>query len=173
MISDLQHQLIFKGNSPEQANLVMLSYTARMPCKEIYINGELMMRRYFMCNHTDGFGEFCGQEIIVQFMPLAKESHFHNDPFHAVSTVLVGSMIDDHLEDGFPVQKVIGAGDSLIVDPGFIHRISLVSPICWVHSVRGSSGLNQWFYLDGEERRYVDTVGADWWKDCKPIGDKR
>ena len=62
MITDLQHQLIFKGNSPEQANLVMLSYTARMPCKEIYVNGELMMRRYFMCNHTDGLVDFAARK---------------------------------------------------------------------------------------------------------------
>lgn len=164
MITDLQHQLIFKGNTPEQANLVMLSYTARMHCKEIVVNGELYLRRYFMCEHMDG-----GQEWIHQFVSRDGDRHLHSHPWHAVSTILVGEYLEEYLDDGEKKERILRAGDLNILDPGHIHRIASVSPFCWTHMVVGASRLDKWFFLgDDGDKEFVSTSPADWWKDCKP-----
>lgn len=168
MITELQHQLIFKGNSPEQANLVMLSYTARMPCKEIVVNGELYLRRYFMCEHPDG-----AQEWIHQFVSRDGDRHLHSHPWHAVSTILVGEYLEEYLDDGDKKERTMRAGDLNILDPGHIHRIASVSHFCWTHMVVGASRLDNWFFLDDEgNKEFVATSPSDWWKDCKPRGNK-
>lgn len=164
MISDLQHQLIFKGNSPEQANLVMLSYTAWMPCKEIVVNGELYLRRYFMCEHPDG-----AQEWIHQFVSRDGDRHLHSHPWHAVSTILVGHYTEEYMDDGEIKTDTFYAGENNILDPGHIHRIAYISPYCWTHMLVGASRLPQWFFVDDKgNKEFVKTSDPDWWKDCKP-----
>lgn len=163
MISDLQHQLIFKGNTPEQANAVMMSFTARMPCKEIPVNGELYLRRYFMCEHTDG-----GQEWIHQFVSRDGDRHLHSHPWHAVSTILVGEYTEEYIDDEEKKERTLRAGDINVLDPGHIHRIASVSPFCWTHMVVGGSRLPQWYFVDDSgAKEFVNTSPADWWKDCK------
>jgi len=164
MISDLQHQLIFNGNTPEQANMVMMSFTARMPCKEIIVNGEVYLRRYFMCEHSNG-----GQEWIHQFLSQDGDRHLHSHPWHAVSRILLGGYSEEYMDDGEKKVMTLTAGDENIISPDHIHRIAAVEPYTWTHMTVGQSRLPQWFFVDDAgTKEFVTSSEADWWKDCKP-----
>lgn len=163
MISDRQRQLIFGAKSPDQANEVMLSFTARMPCKEIIVNGELYLRRHFMCERPDG-----GQEWIHQFLSQDGDRHLHSHPWHAVSTILVGHYTEEYMDDGEIKTDTFYAEENNIIDPGHIHRIAYISPFCWTHMEVGPSRLPQWFFVDERgNKEFVNTSPWDWWKDCK------
>lgn len=174
MFSELQHRLIFAGNEPEKVDLMLRSFTARMPCKEIFseFHGGMEKRVYFMCNHTDGFEQPCGQEVLIQYLPGCTEDLFHNQPYHATITPILGSFTVEHLKEGEPKKLWIDTGEALVVDPGFIYRLIGVTERCWAHMVIPHAQKPEWFYLEGEERIYVPSPSHDWWKDCKPRGCK-
>jgi len=173
MFSELQHRLIFAGNEPEKVDLMLKSFTARMPCKEIIVNGELYLRRYFVCEHRDGLGNPSGQEWIHQFLSQDGDRHLHSHPWHAVSRILLGGYSEEYMDDGEKKVRTLTAGDENIISPDHIHRIAEVAPYTWTHMTVGQSRLSQWFFVDDAgTKEFVKSSESDWWKDCKPRGTR-
>lgn len=168
-------------------NEFLMELTKEMPMKQIPINGEPYLQRYFAqeLNHIDIW--------IHRFLSADGERHVHSHPFEFCTGVLLGGykeeMLDIHGEKAFHERRQINTNQLDLID--FIlgdckpelfvqmrsvdlydwHRIAEVQPQTWTIMLVDKRRLKTWHFLgdDGSVETRMSSP-RDWYKDYKPRG---
>lgn len=165
-------------------NELMLELTKAMPMKQIDIDGEPYLQRYYAGTFADGHDLW-----LHRFISCDGERHLHCHPFDSRSVIMTGGYVEE-LPDG-PVERPADpSGADRIVGMMALgiqtmhaeyltigrvitvydwHRIASVQPGTWTAFIVKPKRLPCWFFRD--ETGALEQVRAsprDWWKSFGP-----
>ena len=141
----------------------MMTLTAEMPMKEIVINGEVYLQRYFAHQLADGT-----QVWYHRFLRNDAERHLHNHPWSARSTILVGRYVEER-KVGNRVEHSLW--DVPLINPirvDTLHRIIEVEPNTWTMMIVSPGRLPTWHFIEEDgTKTEMPTSPFEWSKDFK------
>ena len=146
----------------------MMALTADMPMKQIVINGEVYLERYFA--HTLPAGT---QVWYHRFLRNDSERHLHSHPWESDSTILLGLYAEESLSGGEKVKITFLPGMTNHIRKWTIHRIVQVAANTWTQMIVRPGRDEQWYFIDdnGDEQA-MQTSLFEWHQDCKPRGSQ-
>lgn len=160
----------------------LMSFTEKMPCKKINIQGDPYLERYYY--KTVGDYDYW----IHRFISGDPDRYFHNHPFDSWSVVLRGRLEEQILHKSvvldvirrpeWLLNDVLTTSVEMVFDclghpvlKNTWHKIVDVEPNTWTFLKVHRSREKYWYFLPEEgEPICNETSGVDWWKDCQPRG---
>jgi hypothetical protein len=143
----------------------MMALTAQMPMKEIIINGEVYLQRYFAHQLADGT-----QVWYHRFLRNDSEPHLHSHPWSATSTILVGKYEEEFLDEdeGMEGSLIYEAGQKNTIMEETIHRIVRVRKNTWTMMIVSPSRKPTWHFIEADgTKTEMQTSPFEWSKDFK------
>ena len=144
----------------------MMALTAKMPMKEIIINGEVYLQRYFAHQLADGT-----QVWYHRFLRNDSEQHLHSHPWSARSKILIGSYIEESRSEAgdFNVSQKYFAGDANNIWYDTIHRIVEVEPDTWTLMIVSPGRKSTWHFIETDgTKTEMPTSPFEWHQDFQP-----
>jgi hypothetical protein len=160
---------------------LMMDITDHMPMKQIDVNGQPYLQRYYVGRTYDGSDLW-----LHRFITADGDRHLHSHPFTAFSTVLVGEYYEifrehdraDHQRRHIRAQVY---GQTVLqmalvgqppprgrpITPFNWHRIAGVQPNTWTLFEVLPGRLPFWYFDNGGgDIEAVKSSPPDWWKHC-------
>lgn len=139
----------------------LLQYTKNLPCREIVLDGELYLRRYFV--NIDAAGR---QTWLHEILKPDSGRALHSHPWFAQSRIISGRYSEELLlPEGKKDMKYYRVGDFNIIEPTTIHRITEVWPHTWTELSVAPGREPLWFFVDKDGvRESVTTNDEHWYK---------
>jgi len=144
----------------------MMSLTADMPMKEIVINGDAYLQRYFAHTLADGT-----QLWYHRFLRNDSEEHLHSHPWESRSTILVGRYTEQRSIFGNYCHIEYRVGESNFIQHDTLHRIIKVEPDTWTMMLVAPGRADTWHFIE-EDGSKVEMPASpfEWHQDFKPRG---
>ena len=139
----------------------LIQFTAKLPCREIIIDGNVYLRRYFV--NIDGVGR---QTWLHQILLPDTGRALHTHPWYANSRVISGGYSEEILmPEGKRDFKYYRVGDFNIIEPTTIHRIAEVKEFTWTELTVAPGRDDFWHFLnDDGSLEPVATNDEHWYK---------
>jgi|SRR3990167_704353 len=144
---------------------ILMAMTAQMPMKEIIINGEPYLQRYFVNESENG-----GQWWMHRFMREDSERHLHTHPWTGTSIILCGQYTEQlrrkHDDPTQDCNRYFSAGHVNRIFPYTLHRIVSVQPDTWTMLHIEQDRAKTWkFIADDGAEVIMQASPTDWHKD--------
>lgn len=162
----------------------LMLLTKHMPCRNVIIDGQLYMQRYFVGTFMDGVDFW-----LHRFLSADGDRHLHNHSFNAESAVLNGAYVEEtpngmmlrepkQPESGNMMMILISGLYPHIKAPTDIghkitvfdwHRIDSIKPDTWTAFLVQPQRLPFWHFKDRDGSLHqMETAGRYWWKNRPP-----
>lgn len=142
-------------------NESLLIYTENLPCREIILDGECYLRRYFV--NIDAAGK---QKWLHQILKPDTGRFPHSHPWFAESRVISGGYSERILFQDKNIDiKYYRVGDFNIIKQETVHQIIEVRKFTWTELNVSPGRDNKWFFIDNDGiRESVATNDEHWYK---------
>jgi hypothetical protein len=144
----------------------MMALTVEMPMKEIIVNGEVYLQRYFAHKLADGT-----QVWYHRFLRNDSERHLHSHPWDAISKILTGRYVEERQDIHFNETYLASylPGNMNVIDEEILHRIVEVEPNTWTMMIVSPERLPTWHFIeeDGTQTE-MPTSPFEWHQDFQP-----
>lgn len=141
----------------------LLELTANLPCKQIEVNGQPYLQRYFLGEDANG------QAWLHRFMRADSERHLHTHPWTGTSMILCGRYTEQLRPVGAPNSgeqdriRYLSAGDVNQITPQTTHRIVDVEPETWtILHIRPKREPTWSFVADDGALTHVPSSPYEW-----------
>lgn len=142
---------------------ILMRATESMPMKQIDINGEPYLQRYFISRYDDGV-----QYWLHRFLRNDAERHMHTHPWSAYSKIITGT----YTERTAAGDRIYSAGEVNYITPDKAHRIVQVKPNTWTLMTVQPGRKPDWKFIGEDGEQIVSASPVEWWKGCKCRGEK-
>jgi len=141
----------------------MMALTADMPMKEIVINGEVYLQRYFAHKLVDGT-----QVWYHRFLRNDAERHLHNHPWAAKSRILVGNYSEERKKGGEIRLITYTPGRSNDIRVSTLHRIIRVEENTWTQMIVSPDRKTKWHFIEDDGSvTEMPTSPFEWHQDFR------